>query len=202
MFDSRQQLRNLLLGLARTHPAAPLSEIQRILRGVLGVEDVRFTGRQGQVLPDGLALQNALPELESLQFRISSLDLMSTSPTLAAPAVAAQPSRFREGAPSVDEHNLDEDERYERFLQEFVRLEQSHDFMWAGYIVREMLPRLGFAPEEAKLVLDKLRAEKLVTITKVPNPKNPEFPATGVRLNHEHARVKAMLGERVTSEPE
>ena len=69
--------------------------------------------------------------------------------------------------------------------------------MWAGYIVRELLPRVGFAPEEAKLVLDRLRTEELVTISKVSNPKNPEFPATGVQLNHEHPRVKALLGEDV-----
>jgi hypothetical protein len=85
------------------------------------------------------------------------------------------------------------DERTDMFLREFMRLENRHDFMWAGYIVRELLPRLGFAPEEAKLVLDHLRAEKLVTISKVPNPKNPDFPATGVHLNREHPRVKALL---------
>ncbi len=97
------------------------------------------------------------------------------------------------GPPPADVSKLSMDERTDLFLREFIRLEDRHDFMWAGYIVRELLPRLGFAPDEAKVVLDHLRAEKLVTISKVPNPKNPDFPATGVHLNREHPRVKGLL---------
>lgn len=65
--------------------------------------------------------------------------------------------------------------------------------MWAGYIVREMLPRLGYPPEEAKVVLDQFRAEQIITVMKVPNPKNPLFPATGVQLNREHPKVAAII---------
>ena len=72
--------------------------------------------------------------------------------------------------------------------------------MWAGYVVRELLPRLGFPAEEAKSILDKLKTEKLVIIGKVANPRNPDFPATGVRLNHEHPRVQALLADKHAEE--
>jgi hypothetical protein len=116
-------------------------------------------------------------------------------------AAAPADSRFHEGPGSAATREMSSDERYDHFLREFLRLQQRHEFMWAGYIVRELLPRLGFPPEEAKVVLDRLRAENLVTITRVPNPKNPSFPATGVLLNLEHPRIKALLGSDAGTEP-
>lgn len=185
-------LQETLSGLTRTHAHEPLSEIQRILRGVLGLDEIHFQGPDGHELPPDATFQQALEQYAAVVVRLQ----LKPAPALAAAPAATAPaaeSRFREGAPPADVSKLSMDERTDLFLREFMRLENRHDFMWAGYIVREMLPRLGFAPEEAKLVLDHLRAEKLVTISKVPNPKNPDFPATGVHLNREHPRVQALL---------
>ncbi|HPC21361.1 MAG: hypothetical protein KBH81_13495 [Phycisphaerae bacterium] len=185
-------LQETLSGLARTHAQEPLSEIQRILRGVLGLDEIQFQGPDGHELRADTTLQQALEQYAAVavKLQIKPVAAPAAAPSAAAPAAE---SRFREGAPAADVSKLSMDERTDMFLREFMRLENRHDFMWAGYIVRELLPRLGFAPEEAKLVLDHLRAEKLVTISKVPNPKNPDFPATGVHLNREHPRVKALL---------
>lgn len=183
---------------------APLAEVRRVLRGVLDVEDVAFLDRDGRELAGQAALHDVLREschvTVRLQYSHAGPGAAADHPVPAEYAAQVE-SRFREGLPAPETADMSADPRYECFLREFLRLEQHHDFMWAGYIVRELLPRLGFAPEEAKLVLDRLRAENLVTITKVPNPRNPDFPATGVQLNHEHPRVKALLEPAVEQPP-
>jgi len=191
MFNWKTHLEQILGGLANTHGTAPLGEVKRILQGVLGVEEIRLFGPQGAELSDDLALQQARGQLWDVSVRVQCAPA-AARPDAAAPGGAE--SRFREGSSAPPPGDIGADQRYEAFLREFVRLEQRHEFMWAGYIVRELLPRLGFPAEEAKVVLDRLRAENLVTMTKVPNPKNPDFPATGVQLNREHPRVKALLG--------
>ncbi len=193
MWNWKAQVQDLLLGLSRTHARDALHEIQRILRGVLEAQEVRFLDRDGHDLPAEMPLQQALPPDGPLS--VLRLDL-AMSRTVSEGRRRGE-SRFREGAPPLA--NLSTDQRHELFLKEFIRLAERHEFMWAGYIVRELLPRLGFAPHEAKAVLDELRAEQLVTISKVPNPKNPEFPATGVKLNCEHPRVKALLAAELRS---
>jgi hypothetical protein len=192
MCNWKTHLESLLIGLSRTHGKAPLSEIQRILRGVLEVEELTFFDHAGQPLHESATLPQLLERAWYVSVR------------LACPRGADEPlpaSRFREGVPPVEAQDLVADPRCEHFLQEFLRLEQHHEFMWAGYVVRELLPRLGFAPEEAKIVLDRLRAENLIKISKVTNPKNPDFPATGVHLNHEHPRIKALLAQVTDSNP-
>ena len=198
MYDWKSQLHGLLAGLARTHGNSPLSEIQRILDGVLHVEGVTFHGQDGQELPAETPLRAALEEACELRARLecaAAVPADAGGMALTDQQDGLRESRFRESTPTAEAGDPATDTRFTRFLLEFLRLEQHHDFMWAGYIVRELLPRIGFAAEEAKGVLDLLRAENLVTITKVPNPKNPDFPATGVRLNHDHPRVRALLGE-------
>jgi hypothetical protein len=185
-------LQEALAGLTRTHAQEPLSEIQRILRGVLNLDEVRFQGADGRELRGDLTLHHAIERCAAICVRIQ-LKPAAVPASTGDGSAAASESRFREGPAIPDISKLSMDERTDLFLKEFIRLEDRHDFMWAGYIVRELLPRLGFSPDEAKIVLDHLRAENLVKISKVPNPKNPEFPATGVHLNREHPRVITLL---------
>jgi hypothetical protein len=203
MFNWKSHLWSVLGGLAHTHASAPLSEIQRILRGVLGVEDVSFYDKLGCELSGETTLQRALEQSCQVSVRLQCTrpaDGTLANETQSVHTGGATESRFREGPGAAETKDLWSDERYDRFLREFLRLQQRHEFMWAGYIVRELLPRLGFAPEEAKIVLDRLRAENLVTISKVSNPKNPDFPATGVQLNRDHPHIKLLLGEDVHAE--
>lgn len=200
MLNWKAHLADILTGLSSTHGKVPLSEIRRILRGVLGVEDIRFHNSDGRELPAELTLEQALEH--PCQF----LALLRTERPAETPTQKETDddlpteSRFREGPSAEPAGDLASDERYNLFLYEFIRLENNHEFMWAGYVVRELLPRLGFPAEEAKSILDRLRAEKLVIIDKVANPRNPDFPATGVRLNHEHPRVRALLAGKHAEE--
>jgi hypothetical protein len=185
MFNWKAHLQNILTGLNRTHGNEPLPEIELILRGILQIEQVGFYDRNGREFHPETTLRQVLEEGWQVTVRISG-----------EPGTPPDESRFREGAPAPGSRDLSTEDRYDLFLREFVRLEGRHRFMWAGYIVRELLPRLGFPPDEAKVVLDRLRAENLVSMTKVPNPRNPDFPATGVQLNREHPRIRALLAEQ------
>lgn len=78
-------------------------------------------------------------------------------------------------------------------LRELDRLEQRNRQTWAGFIVNHLLPGLGFSPDEARQVLKRLSARELVMITREPNPKNPDRPASFVRINRAHPRIASIL---------
>lgn len=187
MGTTRVHLESILSGLSRTHGDRSVREIERILCGVLEAGEVRFTTTGGAQIRSDTTLEQLLGQSFDTHLRVRCGAEAGTKPR---PGTV---SRFREGSP--EEIGTSEDERFEEFVHQFSRLEDRHDFMWAGYIVRELLPRLGYSPDEAKLVLDRLRADEVLSISKVANPKNPDFPATGVRLNREHPRVRAVFEE-------
>jgi len=202
MFDWKSHLHAILIGLCRTHPTAPLAEVERIVSGILDLEGITFLGRAGRRIPGDTPLRDAWEDLRECNVRLQVAHVPARAgpaETTAATASTAPTSRFREGPSVLESQDITADPRFDEFLREFARLEEHHQFMWAGYVVRELLPRLGFPAEEAKLVLDRLRSENLVTVSKVPNPKNPDFPATGVHLNREHPRMKVLL-ERIAAE--
>jgi hypothetical protein len=156
------------------------------MASVLEAEDVVIQHADGQIIPDEVRIGDV--EGESLRVHLA------VRADLAPPREAPPPreSRFHPGEAPADVSAMPGD-RYEEFIREFARLEQHHEFMWAGYVVRELMPRIGFPAGEAKLVLDRLCSEGILRISKVPNPRNPSFPATGVELNYEHPRVLAAL---------
>jgi hypothetical protein len=109
-----------------------------------------------------------------------------------------QPQRHEQAQPASRFHpevQLSEEERIPWFIREFDRLEQTHDFMWAGYIVKEMLPSIGIQTAEAREFLDELQSQGIVTVKKIPNPRNPEHPASAVHLEREHETVSQVLEE-------
>lgn len=95
------------------------------------------------------------------------------------------------------------------FIREFDRRERERGDIWAGFVVNDLLPGLGFSAFESKRILRQLEAQGVVQTSTRPNPANPEHPATFVRLNRDHPRVRAALQNgvsmrarvRVTGEP-
>nr|QDY92636.1 hypothetical protein fos2004AM_00005 [uncultured Planctomycetota bacterium] len=202
MHTWKTHLEALLRRLAETHGDAPLREIQRTLASVLEAHSVRFQTPQGSDLPPNTALSSIRDQPIVVSIDIHSQVLGTTlSQAAVAPsddhAQLTPESRFQPGEAATDSSTTP---FHEAFIREFARLEQRHEFMWAGYVVRELLPRMGFPLNETKLILDRLCSEGILAISKVPNPKNPNFPATGVQLNREHPRVRAAL-EAQPAEP-
>lgn len=178
--------------LAKSHANSPLAEVERLLAGVFEAETVRLRDCEGHALPEDTTLDDLLAQPFTATVFVECLSAAQPSPE--------RPSRFHPDEAPPQLTDMASDPRFEHFVTDFVRLEESHEFMWAGYIVRDLLPRLGFPAQEAKLILDHMRADGMLTITKVPNPKNPVFPATGVQLNREHPSVRAIL-ERCAAPP-
>ncbi len=195
MYTWKTHLSTTLCRLARTHGSYPLSQIESLLAGIFEAETVAFRDPLGQPLPADTTLAGliAAPFAVTVHVLCGPPRVRGSADGDARPTAAPDPaSRFHAGQPPADDQSPDA--RFERFVRDFDRLEQHHEFMWAGYVVREFLPRCGFPADEAKVILDRLRAEGILAVSKVQNPRNPGFPATGVRLNRDHPRVTAILG--------
>lgn len=195
MLTWKSHLLGALQRLARSHAASQLAEVERIVCAACDADEVRFCDLRGR----GLPAQTTLTELLAGPFEVA-IRLQQRAPVDLTAGGNGAPhgdgaTRFRPVGVTAEAGPPPMDPRHHRLFEEFVRLEQRNGFMWAGYIVRELLPRLGFAPEEAKHILDRYRSEGVFLVTKVPNPKNPEFPATGVRLNRDHPLVLSLLAE-------
>jgi len=62
------------------------------------------------------------------------------------------------------------------------------------------LPRQGYtwadaADERQRVLVDALDRKWLLT-DKIPNPKNPQFPVTAIRVNRQLAEVRGMLSQQ------
>lgn len=188
MLTWKTHLAALLHRLERAQSRATLAELSTLLAATLDAVAVHFVDAQGHPLPE----QMPLAELRKRDYRVRIEVDPTHVPEDQLDTRVEAASRFQPGpAPAP---TASEEERLADFIRAFERLDQRSEFMWAGYIVRELLPRFGYPPSQAKIVLDRLCAEGILSIAKVPNPRNPDFPASGVRLNREHEQVRAALG--------
>lgn len=96
--------------------------------------------------------------------------------------------RFRETGPQVAEGDL------EQVIHVLAGMEGRLPFVGFGLLQRELTRRYPyrFGFEE---VLNAAKNEGILEVYKVPNPNNPDFPTTAVRLNRNHPMVKQVLGE-------
>lgn len=189
MQSVHQFLRAVLQRLARNHGEITVGETVPFLSAALDVREVRFLSLHGEDLPRDLRLR----ELVTESFEVILDDVIHPRTTYAhgPPLEGEGRSRFQ---PELPAGPMDENQKRELFIREFNRLQSRNDFMWAGYVVRELLPRIGYALEDTKNVLNNLRTDRIVNVKKVANPRNPDFPATGVQLNLDHPHVRTVLG--------
>ena len=188
MLPSPSELRRILQRLSDSHGDCSLHEIARIVAAFADARDVEFFRRDG----DPVNTATTLAELCEQPFEIAvRFTILPRDRSATGISQFSEPrSRFRPLEPEA----ADPEARVDAFIREFARLETRNDFMWAGYVVRELLPRVGFSPDDAKDVLNRLRTDEIINVQRVANPRNPEYPATGVQLNHDNARVRTILG--------
>jgi len=94
---------------------------------------------------------------------------------------------------------LTDDLAFARVIREIDTQAKRREFVWIGYLAKEAIPTLlGLAETESHSLLQRMVDAGVISVSKRPNPKNPDFPATGVVLNREHPMVKRVLvnGER------
>ncbi len=194
MHTWKSHLRSVLYRLARTHGNNNVADVERLLCEVFDAKSVRFLDAEDRPMAPDRPLRDALLKPFQIELNIE-FQPQHHRPTAGdallrrddAEASSAGPTGFRADV------TLDHDEQIDWFVREFDRLEQTHEFMWAGYIVKEMFAKIGLTPPEAREMLDELHGMGIVSVRKVPNPKNPEHPASAVTLIREHERVGTAL---------
>lgn len=79
-------------------------------------------------------------------------------------------------------------------IRDLARREDRHGPMKAGFFIRDLMPRLGFEPSQAKQILARLEAQSLVSTRPVENPNDADHPTTLIDLNRDHPTVRQVLG--------
>lgn len=207
-----------LSDLARAQPNTNVKTVRKTLQALLRADDVEFQDARGEPVHGRTLLRNLLEERFSITLRVtcdvgaedSQLDEDDNDDLLEhdedsvedvgdVDADHAGESHRRRTAVRVVSGvagDLFSDPRFARFIRELDRLERVRRFVWIGYLAKERLPEIGFHSNEVNEVLDRSVDEGIITLGKTPNPKNPDYPATTVQLNHEHPMVVQVLDER------
>lgn len=79
-------------------------------------------------------------------------------------------------------------------IREFDRRERDRGPIFAGFIVNDLMGRVGFAPPDAKRILRAMEAQDMVRSERKQNPKNSDRMTTFFTLNREHPKVAEVLG--------
>jgi hypothetical protein len=76
--------------------------------------------------------------------------------------------------------------------------EPRHHFVALKYLRDTLLPASGFAwaqdPEARQAAIEAATRSQCALTSKRPNPRNPQFPVTAIRLDRDHALVREALG--------
>lgn len=185
-----------LNSIVQSHGNLRLTEAEPLLCDGLGAVEVKFLDDDDHQLHGRTLLKNATQQAQYVTICFEYQGPTSTPPDNAsAPPSTPQVRSPKEGNAEFD----GSDDAPKRFIRELHRLQANREFMWAGFVVKELLPQMGFVGPEARQFLSELEADGIVMITKEPNPNNPDHPTACVRLNADHPQVKAAL-ERSSGE--
>ena len=84
-------------------------------------------------------------------------------------------------------------------LQALAQAEMGSQFVSLKWFRDTCLPQKGFpwgtAPEERHRVLAEAIKRRWILTSRIPNPKNPQFPVTAIRVNRPMDEVRAILDE-------
>jgi hypothetical protein len=84
-------------------------------------------------------------------------------------------------------------------LQALAQAEMGSQFVSLKWFRDTCLPQKGFpwgtAPEERHRVLADVINRRWILTSRIPNPKNPQFPVTAIRVNRPMDEVRAILDE-------
>ncbi len=191
----RAYLSSLLSRMAESDPARDVNQTAELLRDILEADRIDMD-TQGRTL-----LKNALstPLTITLSLTVGGPRDAASRASDAGIAEAHEPQpelavpQGLANAPAGD-RSLDRDPRLDRVIRELDRLERRRDFIWIGYVAKTLLPNMGFDENQARELLNFASDAGIIVLTKTPNPNNPEFPSTTIKLNRQHPVVHRALG--------
>jgi len=179
-----------------------LRAVQDTLCDELGVESIQLLDAAGKPIHGRTLFRRALEQAGSVDVRVPMQpatgngssdrdpDRTPTPEPSEGPAQSDPPSQVR----VPERPNTANVEFNQTFLiREFFRREQQGKVMVAGFLVNDLLPRLGFTTTQAKQILRQIEAQGIVRTQTVPSTKNPDRMTTLVELNHNHPGVREFL---------
>jgi hypothetical protein len=90
-------------------------------------------------------------------------------------------------------------------LQALAQAEMGSQFVSLKWFRDTCLPQRGFSwgttPEERHRVLADAINRRWILTSRIPNPKNPQFPVTAIRVNRPLDEVRTMLDENAKARP-
>jgi hypothetical protein len=90
-------------------------------------------------------------------------------------------------------------------LQALAQAETGRQFVSLKWFRDTCLPQKGFlwgtTPEERYRVLVEAIDRRWILTSRIPNPKNPQFPVTAIRVNRPLDEVRTMLDENAKASP-
>jgi len=145
--------------------------------------------------------RNGLRQASPISFPVAAINLEGRSQR---PSTASSPDHNDETNDRPEEKLANKTLRRKEYsvtpvynetylIREFDRRERERGPIFAGFIVNDLLPRLGFDSSEAKRILRAMEAQNMVRTERKPNPKDPDRSTTYVSLNREHPHVARVL---------
>lgn len=188
--------------LANSSPKRNVKDARESLTDAWNATKIEFVDTRG----DDIHGRTLLEKMLSHPFKLRVHFEADYSPDDPSPGVVENTEEGSESNPVASESALCETGRavrtlslradpvVERVIRALDIQEQGRDFIWAGFVVKDLLPGLGIDEYESQILFDRMRNEGVIALTKKPSPKNPEFSATCVQLCREHPAVRRVLG--------
>lgn len=207
----------VLKRLADSQPTLQVFQARMILSALWDARSVELFDRSGAPVPDRATLVELMEQ--PIRMRVGfETELVPPPKRVAEPP--ARPSMGPRDVPIEEHHRVDAGSRMEtsnriesgnrveavsrprppqsesmmdRIISALESRERQRDFIWAGFVVNDLLPGLGSDRREAQEWFDLMVEQGIILLTKVPNPNNPDFPTTKVQLDRENETVRRVL---------
>ncbi len=188
--------------LAQSDPKLNVASAKKLLQDTWNAREIEFLSADGQGIHGRTLLSNALHST----LRLRAVFELKCEPEEGLSGQCEsekhQTHETKNGEPdhssvqvTAQDHSQNTDPVLERVISTLDAQERRRDFVWAGFVVKDLLPGLGLESHEAQRWFDRLVDDQIFVLDKRPNPNNPDFPSTAVRLNRDNDAVKRVLNK-------
>jgi len=196
--------KSFLETLASAYSDTTVEQAKSVFRDLLGTDDIELVYPDSPRGPRRVACNAMLGNVVRRKRVELRATFAATDPVDGSEIDPVELDRVQKKVSAPTEHTIPElrsvvstgdvDPVVERVIRELRTQERRRDFIWAGFVVKDLLPSLGLDERESQVLFDNMRNEGMISLTKKPSPKNPDFSATSVQLNNDHPAVRRVLG--------
>ncbi|MGD2110783.1 MAG: hypothetical protein PVI86_15500 [Phycisphaerae bacterium] len=190
MISERYVIR-FLNSLADTNSKVTVASAEKQLQDIWTAEKIDFLDPEGNPIHGATHLLRALGR----PFKLRAVFELACGESENDAAGGSRKTAPDDPLPVTDPgpHTQAVDPLLERVISALDTQERRRDFVWAGFVVKDLLPGLGLESHEAQRWFDTLVDDEIFVLDQRPNPNNPDFPSTNVRLNRDNDVVKRVL---------